>query len=202
MGVQRKKLRIPGATDLLGKGVAYCAVCDGSFFKGKDVALIGEDEETLAEGLYLSGLVNKLYLISGIETPKFHQQNLENLLSKGNVEHLAKHKVTKIAGESIVEKIEIRSADGKTEELDVQGVFVAGEKAPVGAILASTGIETDSSGCIEVDNKMRTNLPGVFAAGDITCGRKFQIAVSVGQGVTAALGMIRRRSEAKRKLKS
>ncbi len=202
MGVQRKKLRIPGAIDLLGKGVSYCAICDGSFFRGKDVALIGNDEETIAEGLYLSGLVNKIYLISGIETPKFQQQSLEKLLSKGNVEHLAKHKLTEVTGESAVEKIKVRSADGKTEELDVQGVFVAGEKTPVGAILADAGLKTDSSGCIEVDNQMRTSLPGVYAAGDITCGRKFQIAVSVGQGVTAALSIIRSHAEARRKQKT
>ncbi len=202
MGVQRKKMRIPGATDLVGSGVSYCAICDGSFFKGKDVALIGNDEETIAEGLNLSGLVNKIYLISGIETPKFQQQSLERLLSKGNVEHLAKHKITEIIGESVVERIKIRSADGKTEELDVQGVFVAGEKTPVGAILASTGLKTDSSGCIEVDNEMRTSLLGVYAAGDITCGRKYQIAVSVGQGVTAALSIIRSPAEARRKQKT
>jgi len=202
MGVQRKKLRIPGAMDFVGMGVSYCAICDGSFFKGKDVALIGNDEETIAEGLYLSGLVNKIYLISDIETPKFQQQSLENLLSKGNVEHLAKHKVTEIVGESVVEKIKIRSIDGKAEELDVQGVFVAGEKTPLGAILANIGLKTDSSGCIEVDNKMRTSLSGVYAAGDITCGRKYQIAVSVGQGVTAALSIIRSHAEARRKQKS
>jgi len=202
MGVQRKKLQIPGSADLMGKGVAYCAICDGSFFKGKDVALIGNDEETVVEGLYLSGLVNKIYLISGIETPKFQQQSLEKLLSKGNMEHLTKHKVTEIIGESVVEKIKVKNADGKTQELDVQGVFVAGEKAPVGAILANTGLKTDSSGCIEVDSQMRTSLPGVYAAGDITCGRKYQIAVSVGQGATAALNIIRSHIEAKRMQKS
>jgi thioredoxin reductase (NADPH) len=202
MGVQRRKLRILGALDPLGNGVSYCAICDGSFFRGKDVALIGNDEETIIDGLYLSRLVNKIYLISGVENPKFQQKSLEKLLSKGNVEHLAKHEVTEIIGESAVEKIKIRSADGKTEELDVRGVFVAGEKTPIGAILANTGLKTDSSGCIEVDNGMRTSLPGVYAAGDITCGRKFQIAVSVGQGVTAALSIIRTHAEARRKQRS
>jgi len=199
MGVQRKKLQIPGAADLIGRGVAYCAICDGSFFKGKDVALVGNDEETVFEGLHLSGLVNKIYLISGTETPKFQQKSLEKLLSKGNVKRFAGHEATEILGDSAVEKIKIRNAEGKTEELDVQGVFVAGEKTPVGAILANTGLKTDSSGCLEVDSQMRTSLPGVYAAGDITCGRKYQIAVSVGQGVTAALNIIRSHVEAKRK---
>jgi thioredoxin reductase (NADPH) len=202
MGVQRKKLRIPGAADLLSKGVSYCAVCDGSFFKGKDVALIGNDEETIADGLYLSGLVNKIYLISGFGTPKFNQQSLERLLSKGNVQHLAKHEVTEIIGESVVEKMKIKSAGEEANELDVQGVFVAGEKTPVGTILADAGLKTDSSGCIVVDSGMRTSLRGVYAAGDLTCGRKYQVAVSVGQGVTAALSIIRSHAEARRKQKS
>ncbi len=202
MGVQRKKLRIPGAADLLSKGVSYCAVCDGSFFKGKDVALIGNDEETIADGLYLSGLVNKIYLISGFGTPKFNQQSLERLLSKGNVQHLAKHEVTEIIGESVVEKMKIKSAGEEANELDVQGVFVAGEKTPVGAILADAGLKTDSSGCIMVDSGMRTSLRGVYAAGDLTCGRKYQVAVSVGQGVTDALSIISSHAEARRKQKS
>ncbi|MFQ6074226.1 MAG: NAD(P)/FAD-dependent oxidoreductase, partial [Candidatus Bathyarchaeia archaeon] len=117
------------------------------------------------------------------------------------VEHLAKHSLTEIIGESVVERIKTKGADGETEELVVQGVFVAGEKTPVGAMLAKTGLKTDSSGCIEVDNEMRASLLGVYAAGDITCGRKFQIAVSVGQGVTAALSIIRSHAEAGRKQK-
>lgn len=199
MGVQRRKLRIPGATELLGRGVSYCAICDGSFFRGKDIALLGNDEETIADGLYLSGLVNKIYLISGVEPPKFQRKKLEKLLSKGNVEHLAKHQVTEIMGKSVVEKVRVRSAEGKTEELNVQGVFVAGEKTPGGALLANSGLKTDSSGCIEIDSEMHTNLQGVYAAGDITCGRKYQIAVSVGQGVTAALSIIKRHLETRRK---
>jgi len=202
MGVQRKKLRIPGVTELLGRGVSYCAICDGSFFKGRDVALVGNDEETIAEGLYLSGLVNKIYLISGLESAKFQEKNLEKLLARGNVKHLAKHKVTAIIGASAVEKIKISRVDGETSELDVQGVFVAGEKTLVGDLLANTGLKTDSSGCIEVDDGMRSSLPGVYAAGDITCGRKFQVAVSVGQGATAALNMIRGHAKARRKQKS
>jgi len=159
-------------------------------------------EETIAEGFYLSGLARKIYLVSGIETPKFQQQSLEKLLSKENVEHLAKHELTEIIGESAVEKVSLRSSDGKAAELDVQGVFIAGEKTPVGTILAATNMKTDSSGCIEVDGEMRTNLPGVYAAGDITCGRKFQIAVSVGQGVTAALSIIKSHAKTRRKPRS
>jgi thioredoxin reductase (NADPH) len=202
MGVQRKKLQIPRAENFLGKGVSYCAICDGSFFKGKNVALIGNDDETIADGLYLSGLANKIYLIPGVKPPRFQPQRLEKLLSKGNVEYLALHEPIEILGTSAVEKVRVEGPDGQTKELNVQGVFVAGEKTPMAALLANTGLETDSSGCIKVDNKMCTSLSGVYAAGDITCGRKFQIAVSVGQGVTAALEIIRSHIESERRGKS
>ncbi|MCW3976788.1 MAG: FAD-dependent oxidoreductase [Candidatus Bathyarchaeota archaeon] len=199
MGVQRKKLGVPGVNELLGRGVSYCAICDGSFFKGRDIALVGNDEETLAEGLYLSGLARKVYLISGLEPTKFQQNSLERLLSTANVEHLAKHKVTEIVGSSAVERIRVQRIDGETSELNVQGVFVAGEMMPMSDLLANVGLKTDSSGCIEVDGGMRSNLPGVYAAGDIACGRKFQVAVSVGQGAIAALSMIRDHAQARRR---
>lgn len=199
MGVQRKKLQIPRAENFLGKGVSYCAICDGNFFKGKDVALIGNDDETIADALYLSGMTNKIYLIPGVKPPRFQPQRLEKLLSKGNVKYLPLHEPTEILGTTAVEKVRVKSPEGQTKELNVQGVFVAGEKTPMAALLANTGLKTDSSGCIKVDNKMRTSLSGVYAAGDITCGRKFQIAVSVGQGVTAALEIIRSHMESERR---
>jgi thioredoxin reductase (NADPH) len=202
MGVQRKKLQILHAENFLGRGVSYCVICDGSFFKGKNVALIGNDDEAITDGLYLSKLVNKIYLVPGVKPPKFQPQGLEKLLSKGNVEHLAAHELIEVLGDSVVKGIKIRDKDGQTNEIPVQGVFFAGEKTPMAALLANIGLETDSSGCIKVDNKMRTNLPGVYASGDITCGRKFQIAVSVGQGVTAALEIIRSHLELERREKT
>jgi len=201
MGVQRKKLQILNAENFISRGVSYCAICDGSFFEGKDVALIGNDDETITDGLYLSELVSKIYFVPGVKPPKFRPQILEKLLSKGNVEYLAAHEPVEILGDSVVKGMKIRSKDGQTKEIPVQGVFIAGEKTPMAALLANTGLETDSSGCIRVDDKMRTNLPGVYAAGDITCGRKFQIAVSVGQGVTAALEIIRSHIKSERRRK-
>lgn len=141
MGVQRKKLQIPRAENFLGKDVSYCSICDGSFFKGKNVALIGNDDETTADGLYLSGLANKIYLIPSVEPPRFQPQRLEKLLSRGNVEYLALHEPTEILGTSAVEKVRVKGADGQTGELNVQGVFVAGEKTPMAALLTNTGLE-------------------------------------------------------------
>jgi thioredoxin reductase len=200
IGVQRKRLEIPGARELLGMGVSYCPVCDGTLFKDKEVALIGEDEETILDGLYLSELVNKIHLIPGSLTPHFKKENLEKLLSKDKVQLWAKHEATQILGETVVEKVKVRTLDTKEEaDIDVKGVFISGEKTPVTQMLVDAGVKTDRTGCIMVDAQMQTNIKGVYAAGDATCSRKYQIAVSVGQGTTAALNIIKKHAETSRK---
>jgi len=200
LGVQRKKLEIPGAKELLGLGVSYCPICDGPLFQGKDVALVGEDQETIADGQHLSRIAKKIYLIPGSAAPKYSQKSLEELLSKGNVDFFADFEVSEILGEHFVERVKMRALDGREErELLVSGVFISGEKAPVTELLTTAGLKTDSTGCIAVNEHMQTNLLGVYAAGDIACGRKYQISVSVGQGATAALDIIRSLVQASRK---
>jgi len=200
IGVQRKQLEILGARELLGMGVSYCPVCDGTLFKGKDVALIGEDEETILDGIYLSKLVNKIHLIPGSLAPHYKQESLEKLLSKGNVHLWQNYEAIQIIGEPVVEKVKVRILDTKEEsDIDVKGVFISGEKTPVTEMLANAGLKTDTTGCIMVDAQMQTNIEGVYAAGDATCNRKYQIAVSVGQAATAALNIIRKYAETSRK---
>jgi len=203
MGVQRKKLDIPGARELLGMGVSYCPICDGPLFQGRDVALVGDDEETIADGQHLSRTAKEIYLIPGNANPRYSPKSLRELLSKGNVKVLANFEAAEITGKHVVEGVKIRTLDGKEErELSVAGVFIAGEKAPVTELLASAGLKTDSTGCIVVNEQMQTNLPGVYAAGDAACGRKYQVSVSVGQGATAALHIIRSVVEASRETES
>ncbi len=196
IGVQRKRLEIRGARELLGMGVSYCPVCDGTLFRSQDVALIGEDEETISDGLYLAELVKKIHFVPGTNAPHYKPQSLQRLLSKGNVQFWSNHEATEIIGSPVVEKVQIRDLSSKVEQtLNVKGVFISGEKTPVTQMLAAAGVKTDTLGCIMIDNQMQTNIPDVYAAGDATCGRKYQIAVSVGQGVTAALNIIKKRSE-------
>lgn len=191
-GVQRKQVEIPGVRELLGMGVSYCPVCDGTLFRGKDVALIGEDEETISDGFYLSELVNKIHFIPCSLNPHYKQESLNKLLSRRKMQFWSNHEVTEIIGRQTVEKVKIRAYNTKEmQELNVDGVFISGEKTPVTQMLAEAGVKTDTLGCIMVDAQMQTNMNGVYAAGDSTCGRKYQIAVSVGQGVIAALNIIR-----------
>ena len=194
IGVQRKRLEIKGARDKLGMGVSYCPICDGTLFRQQDIALIGEDEETISDGLYLSDLVNKIHLVPGTSTPHYKQDSLEKLLAKGKAQLWQTCQAVEITGSNVVEGIKI--ADTRTQQeqtLSVRGVFISGEKTPITETLAAAGVKTDPLGCIMTDEQLQTNIPGVYAAGDAACGRKYQIAVSVGQGVTAALNIIRKR---------
>ncbi len=199
IGVQRRRVEIKGARELLGTGVSYCPICDGTFFKAKDVAVIGEDDEAIQDALYLTELVNKIHLIPNSSTPRYNKEHFENLLSKGKVQHWQNSEAVEIVGKPMVEKIRIRALDTKQEtEIPVNGVFISGENTPVTQMLADAGVKTDHTGCIGVDAQMQTNIEGVYAAGDAACSRKYQVAVSVGQGTTAALNIIKRHSEKRR----
>jgi len=199
IGVKRRRVEIKGARELLGMGVSYCPICDGAFFKGKDVALVGEDNEAIQDGLFLSGLVSKIHLIPGSLTPRYDEENLEHLLSKGKVEYWRNFEAVEIVGKPVVEKIRVRALDTKQEsEIPVKGVFISGENTPVTQMLADAGVKTDPTGCIGVDTQMQTNIEGVYAAGDATCSRKYQVAVSVGQGAIAALDIVKRHAERKK----
>lgn len=194
IGVQRKRVEIKGAREYLGMGVSYCPVCDGTLFRQQDVALIGGDEETISDGLYLSDLVNKIHFLPGSLTPRYKQESLDRLLTKGKTQLWQTHQAVEITGSGVVEEIRIKDLKTKQEQtLSVKGVFISGEKTPIAEMLATAGVKTDPLGCIVTDEQTQTNVPNVYAAGDATCGRKYQIAVSVGQGVTAALNIIRKR---------
>jgi len=199
IGVQRKRVEIPGAREFLGMGVSYCPVCDGTLFRNQEVALLGEDEETISDGLYLSELVSRIHLVPGTLNPHYKADSLEKLLSKGNVQLWQTHEAVEITGSRVVEKIKLKDINSKDEKVvSVKGVFISGEKTPVTEMLAAAGVRTDTAGagCIMINDQMQTNIPNVYAVGDATCGRKYQIAVSVGQGVAAALNIIKKHVEA------
>lgn len=177
-----KEQLIPGEEKLLGNGVSYCATCDGPLFKGQMVAAIGYSEEALEEiealnqtGCQVVWLPGKKVIIA--------EETLEKLKAK-KVEVLADVRVKEISGGDRVEKV-IVDADGRVEELKVSAVFIFRHVA-TGLIFSKTGLELDHRQCISVDRFQRTNIPGVFAAGDVTCGG-LQIVSAAGEGCVAAL---------------
>jgi len=184
-GTQRKKLHVPGEEEFLGKGVSYCAVCDGPFFRRANVTVIGEGEEAITDALHLSEIANAVIVVT--QNPQTTQDILGNKLqSKANVE-IVNGKVTAIQGDQTVKKIIINEFGTERKmEREVKGVFIALGGVPMTAIVKNAGINTDRGGCITVDRNQRTNVEGVFAAGDCTCGG-MQIVTAAGEGAMAAM---------------
>ncbi|MEM1990899.1 MAG: FAD-dependent oxidoreductase [Candidatus Bathyarchaeia archaeon] len=183
-GTQRKKLIVSGETEFLGRGVSYCAVCDAPFFRDRVVAVVGFNNEALEDTLYISGFAKKVILISHGEKSEVEVDLLRKIREKQNIEFVDA-KVSSINGDVYVKSITIAAQAG-AEEIPVEGVFIILGSVPVTNIVRKSGVVVDERGCIRVDRAQSTNVEGVFAAGDCTCGG-MQVATAVGEGAMAAL---------------
>jgi thioredoxin reductase (NADPH) len=183
-GAMGRKPGIKGEGKFLGKGVSYCAICDAAFFKGKTVCIIGSSEETLKEASVLARFAETVFLISPAQKLKIDDHPVLNM---PNVNVLLGYTVSAIEGKEVVERIIMFDPDHKEVELDISGVFVYlhGNK-PITDFLAGI-IETGEDGCIPVNSLMETSIPGIFAAGDVTCTEIRQVVVAASQGCIAAL---------------
>ena len=184
IGVARKKLEVPGAREFLGKGVSYCATCDGNFFKGRKVAVVGSDNEAAEEALHLADLAEKVTMVPNKELD-IVSAVLARLKSKPNVEILPVAKIHAVVGDELVTGLKI-SRDGTETVLELEGVFIAMGSTPISQLILKAGGLTDDRGCLIVDKHQRMNLDGVFAAGDCTCGG-MQIVAAAGEGSVAGM---------------
>lgn len=186
-GASRRKLNVPGEKEFEGRGVSYCAVCDGAFFKNKIVAVVGGGNTAVAEALHLAQLVKKLYIVHRRDDLRAEIALKDRLLSNPHVTPLWNTVVEKIEGDTSVTGLILRDLkENKTFKLDVNGVFVAIGTVPNSKIAADAGIKIDKEGYIVVDKNQETNIKGVYAAGDVT-GGVFQIGVAVGEGIIAGM---------------
>ncbi|OGW50201.1 MAG: hypothetical protein A2078_16160 [Nitrospirae bacterium GWC2_57_9] len=184
IGVARKKLEVPGAKEFLGKGVSYCATCDGNFFRGRNLAVVGSDDEAAEEALHLAELAAKVTIVPPKELD-IVAAVMDRLRSKPNVEILPVSKVHSIIGDELVTGLKI-SRNGEDQVLSVEGVFIAMGSTPISQLILRAGGQTDDRGCLIVDKHQRMNLDGVFAAGDCTCGG-MQIVAAAGEGSVAGM---------------
>ena len=185
-GTQRRKLRVPGETDFLGRGVSYCAVCDGPFFRNKVVVIVGNSEEAAIDALSLADIASKITLVTHEREIDIEGTLLSRIQNKPNIE-IVKGQVTEIIGEQVVKAVKILEYDSKqSTEKAVNGVFVSLGGVPMTSIVKNAGITTDRTGCLTVDRQQRTNVEGVFAAGDCTCGG-MQVVTAAGEGAMAAM---------------
>jgi thioredoxin reductase (NADPH) len=190
-GGEYKKMGIEGEEKFLGKGVSYCASCDGPLFKGKNVAIIGSGDHAVSEAMYLAGMAKNVYLVSSEKNLKAEHIRVHQLEETRNVQIFAGYAAIEVVGTDLVEKLKIQEIENSgAKELVVDGIFVSIGEIPLVTLAKSIGVKLDSRGCIEIDKDKATNVPGVFAAGDVTGGIR-QIVTAVGDGAVAAVNSIR-----------
>jgi thioredoxin reductase (NADPH) len=174
---------IPGEDRLTGLGVSYCSTCDGPLYRGADVVAYGRSAEALEDVRALEQLGCRVHWIPGVKGSETARSVADEFVRKGIHVH-PDVEILEIAGEKRVEKVALGKGN-VSEELTVAGVFILRE-IPTAPFFSRAGILLDHKQCVGVDRSQKTNLPGVFAAGDVTCGG-LQIASAVGEGCVAAL---------------
>lgn len=185
LGTRHRWLGVPGEERLQGKGVSYCALCDGPLYRGRQVAVIGGGNAAAIEALHLSEIASEVKLIHRRSTLRAERAIVEALEARG-VELLLDAIVEEIRGEEAVESLLLRVGD-KPLELKVDAVFVSIGQEPNSELAREAGVAVDERDYIIVDEMQRTNIRGVYAAGDVTNRPYKQIGTAVGQGITAAL---------------
>ncbi len=184
-GAMGRKPAIKGEAEFLGKGVSYCAICDAAFFRGKTVCVIGESEEALKEAELLTRFTETVYLISPSKGLKVEEDH--PYLQLTNLRVFLGHRVKSIEGEEVVERIRMSDGHQREKELGVSGVFVYlyGSK-PIIDFLGGI-LEVSEEECIVTNRMMETSIPGIFAAGDVTCTEVRQVVAAASNGCVAAL---------------
>jgi len=186
VGGEPTKLGVAGEQEYHGRGVSYCAVCDGAFFKGADLAVIGGGDSAFQEGLFLTRFAKKLYVVH--RRNEFRAQAIlqDRLLKMDKVQPITPARVTEIGGNGDGKWMDVER-DGRSERVKVDGVFVFIGFKPVGRQLFKEHIEHDKNGYLITDQYMRTSIPGVYAAGDTRQQLAKQITTAVGDATTAVL---------------
>lgn len=187
LGASPRRLAIPGEEEFKGKGIAYCANCDGPFYRNKNVAVIGGGNSALDAAEVLSKIAKQVYLIDREEKFNAFETLIKEVETKKNVACFHYHDIKEISGSSKVEKIKIADRGTKEEkEIAVDGVFIEiGHIAQVDLIREL--VEVDGNSEVVIDSRCATKTPGLFAAGDITQVPYKQIIIAAGQGAIAAL---------------
>ncbi|MFH1401727.1 MAG: FAD-dependent oxidoreductase [Parcubacteria group bacterium] len=187
-GSEKKMLNVPGEKDLVGKGVSYCSVCDGPFFAGKKIAIVGGGNAGVESAIALSKTVEKIYILEYGEKLLADERNQELIAKEKNVEILTNAAVKEITGDKFVNGL--RYEDKKKKEiknLEVEGVFIEIGYKPASNFVKEL-VSLNERGEIIIDfGSSQTNIPGLFAAGDVTSLEYKQIVVAAGEGAKAAL---------------
>ncbi|MHA1235483.1 MAG: NAD(P)/FAD-dependent oxidoreductase [Promethearchaeota archaeon] len=181
-GSERKKLGIPGEEDFAGRGVSYCATCDGPFYKDKTVCVVGGSDSAAKEALFLSQNVKKVYIIYRGEEIRAEPINKKRVEENLKIEIIYRTNIVEIKGENTVKSVIF---DNGTE-FEVDGVFIEVGSIPNSDLAKRIGVETNKKDEIIINRKSETNIPGIFAAGDVADAPFKQAITGVAEGVVAA----------------
>ena len=190
VGNDNRKLGLDNEDSLIGKGISYCATCDGNFYRGKDVAVVGGGNTALEDALYLSNIVNKVYLIHRRDEFRGDSRTVELLEKKDNVVFVYNSIVTKLNSTDRLESIEVTNKDGSVNTINVSGLFVAIGRIPKNDIFKNL-INLDEAGYAIANEDCKTNVSGIFVAGDCRVKDVRQLTTATSDGAVAATQAIK-----------
>ena len=185
-GAKHRMLGLPREEEFVGEGISFCAVCDGAFYAGRDVAVIGGGNSALQEAILLSDLAQKVYLVQNLDFLTGEQKLQEKIAEKENIEVVLGHTVKTILGDTTLTGIMIADSSGNEKQLDIDGMFVAIGLIPQNEAFANI-INLDERGYVTSDENCLTNSDGIFVAGDCRTKKIRQVATAAADGAIAAL---------------
>ena len=181
-GAHHRTLEVPGEEELRGAGVSYCATCDGAFFRGRTVAVVGGGDAALEDAIFLARMCEKVYIVHRRDKLRGAKRLQERLQALENIEFVWNSETVAIEGNGQVEALRLRQTQtGEEKRLDVDGVFIAVGIAPESELYAGQ-LELDEQGYIRADESGQTSVPGVFAAGDVRTKALRQILTAASDG--------------------
>ena len=189
-GRENRKLGIEREDELVGKGVSYCATCDGAFYKEKSVAVVGGGNTALEDALYLSDIVNRVYLIHRRDEFRGDATTVNHLKEKENVEIIYNSKVTKLNASDQLESIEVINKDGSKRNIEVACLFIAIGQIPENQNFSKL-ININDEGYIIANENCHTNIDGIFVAGDNRVKEVRQLVTATSDGAVAATEAIK-----------
>jgi len=190
-GSDYNKIGAPGEAEFYGRGVHYCATCDGAFYRGKKLVVVGGGNSAVQEAIFLTRFSSHIDLLvrSTVKASDVLQKELQKMVDEGKITVHVGTTTDEIIGDN-GHVVSVRvTTDGKSRLIETDGVFVFAGLRPNTGFLDGSGVELDDDKFIKTDCHLQTNLPGVFASGDVRSGATMQVASAVGEGATAALGI-------------
>ena len=189
-GAENRRLNLPNEMDYIGKGLSYCATCDGNFYKNKIVAVVGGGNAALEDTIYLSGLCKKVYLIHRRESFRADDKYVDELDQYENIELILNSQVISLNGNEVIESIELKDKNDNIKKIKIDGLFVAIGQQPKNELFADI-IELDEKGYIKSSDGVHTNIDKIYVAGDTRVKELRQLTTAVSDGAIAATTAIK-----------